>query len=253
MYNALQTSYKQQVANPFRGVSAVDLTVAYTLSRFVGDGGSDQNFSATAFDNNNPGYFTGPTSLDRTHQFKFGLTFDVAHKGPRFSVIGNFASAPPTTLLFTSASSQPETVTGEIYRTDLTGDGSVSDLFPVNSSQSAGKPGQFMRSLNKNNLTQSINSWNSTQAANSHPGWPGVGWGRVLHDRATADAGRSEAVRRPAAPRCNGQPSIPRSQRGPFLADQGYGKVYCGAVDRRGQCVGHERTTAGWLDPSTTR
>jgi hypothetical protein len=169
IYNALQTSYKQQIANPFRGIGAMNLTVAYTLSRFVGDGGNDQNFSATAFDNNNPSYFTGPTSLDRTHQFKFGLTFDVAHKGPRFSVIGNFASAPPTTLLFTSASSVPETVSGEIFRTDLTGDGSVSDLFPVNSSQSAGKPGQFMRSVNERNLSNSIANWNSTQAGTLTP------------------------------------------------------------------------------------
>jgi len=169
VYNALQTSYKQQVNNPFRGISAIDLTVAYTLSRFVGDGGNDQNFSAIAFDNNNPGYFTGPTSLDRTHQFKFGLTFDVAHRGPRFSVIGNFASAPPTTLLLTTLGSPAETTTGEIFRTDLTGDGTVGDPFPVNSSQAAGKPGQFMRSVNQNNLSDSISNWNSTQAGTLTP------------------------------------------------------------------------------------
>jgi len=164
VYNALQTSYKQQVANPFRGISSMDLTIAYTLSRFVGDGGNDQNFSATAFDNNNPGFFTGPTSLDRTHQFKFGLTFDVAHRGPRFSVIGNFASAPPSTLLLTAQSAPAETSAGEIFRTDLTGDGSVQDPFPINSSQAVGKPGQFMRSVNQNNLANSIGNWNSTQA-----------------------------------------------------------------------------------------
>jgi hypothetical protein len=169
VYNALQTSYKQQVANPFVGVSSLDLTVAYTLSRFVGNGGDDQNFSAIAFDNNNPGYFTGPTSLDRTHQFKFGLTFDVAHHGPRFAIIGNFASAPPTTMRFTVNGAPAETTTGEIYRTDLTGDGTVSDLFPVNSSQSAGKPGQFMRSVNQNNLIDAISNWNSTQAGTLTP------------------------------------------------------------------------------------
>jgi hypothetical protein len=169
VYNALQTSYKQQVANPMRGISALDMTMSYTLSRFVGDGGNDQNFSAAAFDNNNPGYFTGPTSLDRTHQFKFGLTFDVAHKGPRFSVIGNFASAPPTTILFTTANAPAEETTGEIYRTDLTGDGTVGDPFPVNSTQSAGKPGQFMRSVNQNTLSNSIGNWNSTQAGTLTP------------------------------------------------------------------------------------
>jgi hypothetical protein len=169
VYNALQTSYKQQVANPFAGISSLDLTVAYTLSRFVGDGGNDQNFSATAFDNNNPGYFTGPTSLDRTHQFKFGATFDVAHHGPRFSVIGNFASAEPTTLLLLSPASPAQSSTGQIFRTDLTGDGTVQDPLPVSTGQSVGKPGQFMRTVNQNNLAQAIGNWNSTQAGTLTP------------------------------------------------------------------------------------
>jgi hypothetical protein len=169
VYNALQTSFKERVASPLRGVSALDLTVAYTLSRYVGDGGNDQNFSATAFDNNNPGYFTGPTSLDRTHQFKFGATFDVAHKGPRFSVIGNFASPEPTTMLLLSPAVPAQSASAEIYSTDLTGDGTVQDPFPVGAGQSVGKPGQFMRSVNQNNLAQAVNNWNSTQAGTLTP------------------------------------------------------------------------------------
>jgi hypothetical protein len=168
VYNALQTSYKQQIANPLRGLTSMDLTVSYALSRFVGNGGNDQNFSATAFDNNNPGFFTGPTSLDRTHQFKFGLTFDVAHRGPRFSIIGNFASAPPTTLLLSAQGSPAETSSAEIYRTDLTGDGTVQDVFP-GTGGTAGKPGQFMRSVSPSGLTSSINNWNNTQAGTLTP------------------------------------------------------------------------------------
>jgi hypothetical protein len=168
-YNALQTSYKQQVGNPMRGVSSMDLTVAYTLSRFVGDGGNDQNFSATAADNNNPGYFTGPTSLDRTHQFKFGLTFDVAHHGPRFSVIGNFASAPPTTLALVPQGAPAEETAGEIYRTDLTGDGTVGDIFPAVGGQTVGKPGAFGRSVSASGLTNSISAWNASQAGTLTP------------------------------------------------------------------------------------
>jgi hypothetical protein len=169
VYNALQTSYKEQIGNPMRGISSMDLTISYTLSRYVGNGGNDQNFSATAFDNNNPGYFTGPTSLDRTHQFKFGATFDVAHRGPRFSVIGNFASAEPTTLLLLSPASPAQSAPGEIYQTDLTGDGTVQDPFPVSTGQAVGKPGQFMRSVNQNNLAQAVNNWNSTQAGTLTP------------------------------------------------------------------------------------
>jgi hypothetical protein len=164
VYNALQMSYKQDVANPMPGLAGLNMTIAYTLSRFVGNGGNDQNFSAIAFDNNNPGFFTGPTSLDRTHQFKFSTTFDIAHHGPRFSVIGNFASAPPSTLLLTPSGNPAEGTTGEIFRTDLTGDGTVEDVFPT-----FGKPGQFGRSVSPSGLSGLINTWNSTQAGSLTP------------------------------------------------------------------------------------
>ena len=108
VYNGLQSSYKQQVSNPVRGLSGLDLTIAYTLSRFKGTGGSDQNFSPLAWDFRNPTGFFGPTALDRTHQFKFGLTFNVAHRGPQFSVIGNFASPAPTTLQLASPGGRRE-------------------------------------------------------------------------------------------------------------------------------------------------
>ena len=88
VYNALQMSYKQDISHPFGGVSSMNLIVTYTLSRFVGNGGNDQNFSALAWDNNNPTAFMGPTSLNRTHAFKLGTTFDIAHRGPRISIIG---------------------------------------------------------------------------------------------------------------------------------------------------------------------
>jgi Carboxypeptidase regulatory-like domain len=166
VYNGLQTSYKQQVANPFRGLSGLDLTISYTLSRFKGTGGSDQNFSPLAWDFRNPTGFFGPTALDRTHQFKFGLTFDVAHRGPRFSIIGNFGSPAPTTLQL--ASPGGTTGTGEIFRSDLTGDGTVEDLFPINGG-TVGQPGQFMRGVNGSSMTQAISKWNTIQAGTPTP------------------------------------------------------------------------------------
>ncbi len=166
VYNGLQSSYKQQMGNPFRGVSGMDLIVSYTLSRFKGTGGSDQNFSPLAFDFRNPTGFFGPTSLDRTHQFKFGVTFDVAHRGPRFAVIGNFGSAPPTTLTIVSPGGT--TGTGEIFRSDLTGDGTVADLFPANGG-TVGQPGQFQRSVSASGLTAAISNWNTHQAGQPTP------------------------------------------------------------------------------------
>lgn len=164
VYNALQTEYKQQVHSPFRGVSGVNLQIAYTLSRFQGNGGNDQNFSAVAYDFRNPTGFFGPTSLDRTHQFKFGATFDIAHHGPRFSVIGGFLSSPPSTLLLNSSGGFTP---GEIFRTDLTGDGTVGDL--INASGGVGKPGTFMRSVSPGNLGSVISNFNSNVAGTLTP------------------------------------------------------------------------------------
>jgi hypothetical protein len=171
-YNALQMSYKQQLANPMPGFSSMNMTVAYTLSRFVGDGANDQFFSAAAVDFNNPSYFTGPTSLDRTDAFKFGLTAEVAHHGPRLSVIGNFGTAHPSTIQLLAANGGTQngvTSTAEIFHSDLTGDGTVQDILPTSSGQAAGKPGQFMRSVSPTQLTNMINSWNSMTAGTLTP------------------------------------------------------------------------------------
>ena len=168
-YNGLQMSYKQQLANPMPGFTSMNMTIAYTLSRFLGDGGNDQFFSATAVDFNNPGYYTGPTSLDRTDQFKFGITGEIAHHGPRLSVIGNFGTAHPSTPFLLAASNPAIASSGEIFRTDLTGDGTVQDIFPTTSGQAAGKPGQFDRSVSPSQLTNLVNSWNGTTAGTLTP------------------------------------------------------------------------------------
>lgn len=167
VYNALQTSYKELVGNPFRGVASVDLIVSYTLSRFDGNGGNDQNFSALAWDNDNPTGFFGPTSLDRTHAFKFGATFDVAHHGPRFSLIGNFGSPHPAVMQLLTQDGDAYPGTGEIFRTDVTGDGSVEDLF--NPTGGPGKPGQLGRSITSGQLNSAIGQWNSNVAGTLTP------------------------------------------------------------------------------------
>jgi hypothetical protein len=166
VYNGLQSSYKQQIRDPFHGVNAMDLTISYTLSRFEGTGGNDQNFSPLAFDFRNPTGFFGPTALDRRHQFKFGVAFDVAHRGPRFSVIGNFASPAPTTLTVVSPGGPQGT--GEIFRSDLTGDGTVGDLFPAHGGV-AGQPGQFQRSVSAGSIGAAISNWNANQAGQPTP------------------------------------------------------------------------------------
>ncbi|HKI00232.1 MAG TPA: carboxypeptidase-like regulatory domain-containing protein [Candidatus Sulfotelmatobacter sp.] len=156
VYNGLQSEYRQRVANPFRGVGSLDLQINYTLSRFVGDNGSDQHFTLNAWDFRNPTAFMGPTSQDRTHQFKFGAIFDFAHHGPRFSLIGGFASPQPSDLTLPVYTS-----TGEIFRSDLTGDGTTGDFLNA-AATGIGHPGTFMRSVSPSKLNAYIQNFNNT-------------------------------------------------------------------------------------------
>ncbi len=155
VYSGMQTEYHTQVENPFRGVRNLDLLVNYTLSRFVSDAGSDQHFTINASDFRNPTAFMGPTAEDRTHQFKFGGSFDFARRGPRLSFIGGFASPQPSDLRVP----QYET-TGEIFRSDLTGDGTVNDLLD-SAGGNIGHPGSFMRSVSPRNLGAYISAFNA--------------------------------------------------------------------------------------------
>ncbi len=165
VYNAMQSEFKYQVHNPLRGLSGLNVQIAYTLSRFEGNGGNDQNFSAIAFDARHPTAFFGPTSLDRTHQFKFGTTFDIAHHGPRLSLIASFLSPTPSNLSLDTSS---QTQAAGIFTSDLTGDGTLGDL--INSAGTGiGKPGTFMREVSKGNLNNVINNFNSTEVGQLTP------------------------------------------------------------------------------------
>jgi hypothetical protein len=156
VYNGLQSEWRQRVKDPFHGVSTLDLQVNYTLSKFVSDGGRDQHFTPYGWDFRNPVAFMGPTSEDRTHQFKFGATFEFAHHGPRLSLIGGFASPQPSDLRLPT-----QGTVGEIFRSDLTGDGTTGDL--LNSATSGiGHPGTFMRSVSAHNLNGYITNFNNT-------------------------------------------------------------------------------------------
>lgn len=162
VYNGLQSEYRQQKTDPFRGVRNMDLTVNYTLSRFESTGGNDQHFTPNAWDFRNPTAFMGPTSQDRTHQFKFGATFDFARHGPRLSLIGGVASPTPSNLTVPT-----QGTVGEIFRSDLTGDGTYGDF--INSASGIGHPGSFMRSVSPHNLAATVANFNNTVAGTLTP------------------------------------------------------------------------------------
>ncbi len=158
-YDGLQFNFKEQKANPLPGLAESTLEVSYAYSRFItsaSGGSSDQFFLASAYDNNNPSGYMGYGSLDRTHILSFGGSFTVK-RGPHIGIIGHFDSAPPTTLTLDTSGNDGSGL-GEIFQTDLTGDGTTGDFLPGT------EQGYYSRKIKPNTLNQAITNYNGTSA-----------------------------------------------------------------------------------------
>ena len=150
VYNGLQTNLRQGGRVPIRGLVNSNFEVSFTLGQFISTGGSDQNFTPTAVDNNHPLGWAGPAGIDRKIQLSYGGNFD--WKGSfRTSLIGHYYSALPTTLTLDTNGGGP----GEIFSSDLTGDGTTGDILP------GYKAGAFMRNIKRGQLNTVINAYNS--------------------------------------------------------------------------------------------
>jgi hypothetical protein len=156
VYNALQVSLRSNVAHPLRGVRNMSLQVGYALSRLEAMA-ADQDFINTATDFANINRFFGPTGLDRTHQLSFGGAMDFPYAF-RVAYTARLATAFPTTL-FLPASGDA----GEIFRTDVTGDGTTADVLPGTN------VGSFGRDVKVNNLNGVIGAYNNSQASKITP------------------------------------------------------------------------------------
>ena len=166
VYNGLQMSLKQDLANPVRGIKHVNLQVSYSLSRYVATA-RDNDFSTAATDFANPTHYIGPTGLDRTHQLSFGGYMDLP-AGFQLGFAGHFDSplADNVTLPVSG-------LKGGIFQTDLTGDGTgdgatannrgVGDLLPGTNL------GDFGRKFGVNGLNQLINKFNTTMVGQATP------------------------------------------------------------------------------------
>jgi hypothetical protein len=159
VYNAMQMKLTQNVAEPFRGVKALNFQVSYSLSRFENSGGiqatglagdNDQDFVLQAADNNNPDRYFGQSLLDRTHQLSFGGYADLPLKF-RVGLISHFYSPLSSPLVVPNTGLGA----GEIFRTDFTGDGTVEDLMPGTHF------GQFDRGTNASSINTLIGNYNS--------------------------------------------------------------------------------------------
>ena len=153
VYNGLQTNLRQSGRLPFPGIKASSFEVSYTLSRFISTGGADQNFTPGSVDYNHPLAFAGPAGLDRTQQISYGANLGWL-ASIQTSIIGHYYSAPPTTLTLDTNGDGP----GEIYHSDLTGDGTRGDILP------GYKSGAFMRSVKPGQIAEVIANYNATSA-----------------------------------------------------------------------------------------
>jgi len=164
VYNALQIKLRHESKEPFPGVQHLNLQVSYALSRFVNPGGtespgnSNQDFGLFALDNRTPSRFTGPSTLDRTHQLSIGVVADMPSSF-RVGFISHFNTALPATLSVPNSNLGP----GEIFRTDFTGDGTSGDLLPGT------RAGSFGRDIKLNEINNVIENYNIKTAGQVTP------------------------------------------------------------------------------------
>jgi hypothetical protein len=164
-YQGIHLAYHAISAdNPARRLRRLELNIAYTFSRYRSNiaepngSGGDYSVLTVAEDYNRPhrGYW-GSSGFDRTHQLTFTPTADLSH-GLRLSMIAHLASPLPLSLYIPQQDGGG--VPGEIFRSDLTGDGTVGDLLPLTNIGSAGK-------YSTSKVTQAIDFYNKNFAGQS--------------------------------------------------------------------------------------
>jgi Carboxypeptidase regulatory-like domain len=165
LYQGVHLSYNTSVANPSKRVGRLDIAIAYAFSRYRSNmaepngSGGDYSILNVAEDYNRPhlGHF-GVAGLDRTHQFTFTSTAQLSH-GVRLSLTSHLGSPLPLSAYLPQQDSGG--VAGEIFRSDLTGDGTVGDLLPG----FLGSTGKY----NTTKLTKAINYYNTNFAGKLTP------------------------------------------------------------------------------------
>jgi len=165
-YQGLHLAYRGVSGeNPMRQVRRLEVVFAYAWSRYRSNiaepngSGGDYSLMNVAEDYNRPhrGHW-GASGMDRTHQLTFTPTADLPY-GLRLSTIAHLASPLPLSAYVPQQDGGG--VAGEIFRSDLTGDGTVGDLLPG----SIGSTGKYSTSK----LTKAIAFYNSSYAGKLTP------------------------------------------------------------------------------------
>jgi hypothetical protein len=155
VYTALQLKLLSQWDHHLpRFMTRMSTQVAYSRSRFNTQTG-DQDFLNSSFDWANPGRYFGPSSLDRSHQLAFGTVMEFKH-GPQISMVGHVNSPLSITPILVSGGNG-----GEIYYTDITGDGTTSDAI--------GQIGDYGRKYNGSGFAKELSQYNSQYAGKLTP------------------------------------------------------------------------------------
>ncbi len=161
-YDALQMVLRQQVSHPAPGIVSGNFQVSYSLSRVVnpiaGSNTADQFFNSSPYDYDNPNKYLGRSSLDHSNELSFGGSIAVKY-GATIGLIGHFYSAGATTLTLDNSSGAP----GEIFRTDVTGDGTTGDIVPGTG------VGSYMHQIKGSGLNKLINTYNAENAGQVTP------------------------------------------------------------------------------------
>jgi carboxypeptidase family protein len=164
LYTGIQTSLRSDVQSPFRGATHMNLQISYAFSKFqnnVPTGGStiqgDQDFLTAARDYRSPNRFFGPAGQDRKHQLSFGAIIDLV-KGFQLSGIGHIDSPLPLTLFLPQ-----EFQGGDIFISDVTGDGTVGDIVP------GSNVGSFGRSVSPSGLNHFVSNYLTTSGGHLTP------------------------------------------------------------------------------------
>jgi len=159
VYSGTLLSLNQEIMNFGRGVQRASFRLSYLHSRYQNQG-QDDTVAMLATDYANPTRFTGPSALDRTHQFSVAAFFDLPHS-LQLSFLSRFASPLPVTLRF-----QQNSGGAEVLVTDWNGDGSTGDIIP------GSNVGSFMRSISTSGLQSFISNYDLNVAASSTPQTP---------------------------------------------------------------------------------
>ncbi len=161
-YDALQMSLRQQASHPLPGIVSSNVQISYTLSRSVnpigGTNAADQFFNSLPYDFDNPNEFMGRSNLDHTNELSFGGSAALKY-GLRTAIIAHFNSAQATSLTLDNSSG----ANGEIFRTDVTGDGTTGDIVPGT------LPGYYMHQVKGAGLNKLISNYNTTHAGQATP------------------------------------------------------------------------------------